>query len=147
MHLSQMVRIEPHCAPQGLHRDAGYLELNLPKSHGGNSLEYELTTIWALSEFTKECGVRNTQWQSSYFYLDELLLAPVYNQVVLFDCSCIRSLDVSCCVHCAGYSTCPRLASVAAASHAVGIRGCLRRDACRLRCFYLRHDLPLGRRQ
>jgi hypothetical protein len=58
MHLSQLVRIEPHCVAQGLHRDAGYLELNLPRSHGCDSLEYELSTIWALSEFTKESGVR-----------------------------------------------------------------------------------------
>jgi hypothetical protein len=58
MHLSQLVRIEPHCVAQGLHRDAGYLELNLPRSHGCDTLEYELSTIWALSEFTKESGVR-----------------------------------------------------------------------------------------
>lgn len=68
MHLSQMVRIEPHCVPQGLHRDAGYLELNLPKTNAGNSLEYELTTIWALSQFTKECAVRALPYVS----LDEI---------------------------------------------------------------------------
>eukprot|EP01047_Picozoa_sp_COSAG01_P027318 COSAG01_NODE_1799_length_9205_cov_130.191302_7_plen_757_part_00 len=58
MHLSQMVQIEPHCVAQGLHRDSGYLELNLEKSRGatGCRLEYELTTIWALSEFASECA-------------------------------------------------------------------------------------------
>ena len=88
MHLSQMVRIEPHCVAQGLHRDAGYLELNLPKSHAGNSLEYELTTIWALSEFTKECAVRPTQRRNDVS-LGALLL--VSEQEVLFECASIRS--------------------------------------------------------
>ena len=57
LHLSQMIRLEPNCGAQGLHRDAGYLELNLENAQRGVSqLEYEMTTIWALSDFTKEVG-------------------------------------------------------------------------------------------
>ena len=37
-------------------RDAGYLELNLERSAGTGPLEYEMSTIWALSDFTEECA-------------------------------------------------------------------------------------------
>jgi hypothetical protein len=45
-----------------LHRDGGYLEFNFDETVA--PLEYEISTIWALNDFTQEIGVRHLTAQT-----------------------------------------------------------------------------------
>jgi hypothetical protein len=46
-----MIEVQPECGPQTLHRDGGYIQFNFK-----NEFEYEISTIWALCDFTDELG-------------------------------------------------------------------------------------------
>ena len=45
-----------------MHRDGGYLEFNFDETVA--PLEYEISTIWALNDFTQEIGVRHLTAQT-----------------------------------------------------------------------------------
>jgi hypothetical protein len=51
MMLSRIIQVLPRCDPQLLHRDGTYIELDLK-----NSLEFQISTLWALCDFTEELG-------------------------------------------------------------------------------------------
>jgi hypothetical protein len=53
LNLTQIIQVSPGSGHQGLHRDDGVFAWD--HSVLGN-LEYELSTIWALHEFTAEIG-------------------------------------------------------------------------------------------
>jgi ectoine hydroxylase-related dioxygenase (phytanoyl-CoA dioxygenase family) len=51
LNLTQIIQVEPGTEAQGLHRDGGYLQFNFD-----NQLEHQISTIWALHDFTEEVG-------------------------------------------------------------------------------------------
>ena len=51
LHLTQMIEVDPQCSAQGLHQDGGYMQFSLQ-----NEMEHEISTIWALCDFTDEIG-------------------------------------------------------------------------------------------
>ena len=51
LNLTQIIQVEPRTAAQNLHRDGGYLQFNFD-----GKLEHQISTIWALHDFTSEIG-------------------------------------------------------------------------------------------
>jgi len=51
LNLTQIIQVEPGTAAQNLHRDGGYLQFNFD-----GKLEHQISTIWALHDFTSEIG-------------------------------------------------------------------------------------------